>query len=63
MRSRKVGESLVKALNLKLNKEGRVTTEWGTKTPVGLFRTMVSQIEEIEGEHQPITLEVTPVHP
>lgn len=44
----KIGEKLVNDLNLKLDKQGRVSTQWGTKTPVGLARTLFSQIEQVQ---------------
>jgi hypothetical protein len=44
------GELIVQLLNLKPSRRdgeaGRVDTEWGTKTPLGLYRTLKRIIEE-----------------
>jgi len=34
------GEKLIEVLNLKVKKNGRVDTEWGDKTPLGLALTV-----------------------
>jgi len=42
----KKGEKLIDMLGLKVGKDGRVNTSWGTKTPLGLYRTLKRVIEE-----------------
>jgi hypothetical protein len=34
------GEQLIKLLGLRVKPNGRVDTEWGDKTPLGLYRTV-----------------------
>lgn len=43
------GEAIARALRLKREKEhpDRYLTEWGTKTALGLFRTVQAQLEGI----------------
>ena len=43
------GEAIAKALRLKRDPDypDRYTTEWGTKTALGLFRTLQAQLEGI----------------
>ena len=41
----KVGETLIKVLNLKVKKNGRVDTIWGDKYPIGLARTVKRILE------------------
>lgn len=36
----KRGEEIIKLLHLRLDGESRVKTTWGTKTALGLFRTL-----------------------
>lgn len=55
---RLAGELMVRDLYLKMDLEyaARVRTAWGTKTPVGLFRNLANQIEEIQVEFTPVPL-------
>lgn len=43
---KKIGEEIIKLLNLKIKKNGRVYTSFGDKTPLGLGRVILSIIEE-----------------
>lgn len=43
-----IGLKIVEFLNLELTIEGRVKTDWGTKTPSGLARTIKRLIREVE---------------
>ena len=44
--ARKLGEQLIEVLQLKLKKNGRVDTDWGDKTPVGLGHVVHRMVEE-----------------
>lgn len=41
----KSGNKLIELLNLKVEKNGRVKTSWGDKTPAGLARTVKRTLE------------------
>lgn len=57
---RKFGEQLIEVLHLKI-KGDRVETDWGSKTPIGLFRTIASQMEEIQVDYEPGHIISTPL--
>ena len=40
------GNELIKLLSLKIKKNGRVDTDGGDKTPLGLGRTVIRLLEE-----------------
>ena len=48
-RQAKLGKELIEVLDLKVKENGRVDTEWGDKTPYGLYQTLKRFIEESEG--------------
>ena len=44
----KFGKKIIKLLSLKIKKNGRVDTDGGDKTPLGLGRTIIRLLEEVE---------------
>lgn len=46
--SEQIGQRLIKLLDLRVKENGRVDTDIGDKTPVGLARTVKRLIEEAE---------------
>jgi len=45
-----LGKSIADILGLKMNKEGRYNTAWGTKTMQGLGLTVLRLVKEAESE-------------
>ena len=45
--AKSIGDSIIKAFNLKVKHNGRVDTDWGDKTPIGLGK-MIFRILEIK---------------
>ena len=44
-----LGNKLIEVLNLKVKKNGRVDTQWGDKTPIGLGATVARIVKETLG--------------
>ena len=42
------GLEIIELFNLKLDKDGRVNTAWGTKTPLGLFLSLQTIINNMD---------------
>jgi hypothetical protein len=51
---KEVGEEIVKLLNLRLDKDGRVDMgEYGTKTPTGLVKVIIRLLDEASKKSTP----------
>lgn len=50
-----IGEEIIELLYLKIKKNGRVNTDFGDKTPLGLARTIFSIIGRFDTEKNDLT--------
>ena len=53
MTEKQIGLGIIQLLGLKRKANGRVDTEWGDKTPIGLVRTLKRVIEDKRSSPRP----------